>query len=96
MKNSTIVEKRVLLVCFVVSWFQTQEFDQTGRKSIADDYDYVMFGKIFKFKRAKEKKELYEIYVSFGGLLMMLRGDQTTLEKFEVDQQVYLLIRKVE
>ena len=36
-----------------------------------------------------------EVYISFGGLLMLLIGDPKKLEDLEVDSPVYVLIRKV-
>ena len=33
-------------------------------------------------------------FVSFGGLLMMLKGDAAQLEKITVDHRIYLLMRK--
>lgn len=34
-------------------------------------------------------------YVSFGGLLMRLQGDANNLHSFEVDQHMYLLMKKI-
>ena len=34
-------------------------------------------------------------YASFGGLLMRLQGDANNLSGFEVDHQIYLLIKKL-
>jgi DNA-directed RNA polymerase I, II, and III subunit RPABC3 len=34
-------------------------------------------------------------YASFGGLLMRLQGDANNLHGFEVDAQIYLLIKKL-
>jgi DNA-directed RNA polymerase I, II, and III subunit RPABC3 len=36
-----------------------------------------------------------EIYASFGGLLMLLRGDPSTAASFELDQRLFLLMRRV-
>jgi DNA-directed RNA polymerases I, II, and III subunit RPABC3 len=36
-----------------------------------------------------------EIYASFGGLLMMLKVDPSSAANFELDQKLFLLIRKV-
>lgn len=36
-----------------------------------------------------------DIYVSFGGLLMLLRGDPAIAAKFELDQRLFILMRKV-
>ena len=38
---------------------------------------------------------LRSAYASFGGLLMRLQGDANNLHGFEVDQQIYLLIKKL-
>ena len=60
-----------------------------------DEYDYVMHGKIFKYEDSqKDQGQLVELYASFGGLLMLLVGDQKPLENFNVDTHIYLLIRK--
>ena len=34
-------------------------------------------------------------YVSFGGLLMRLQGDANNLHGLEVDQRVYLLMKRL-
>lgn len=34
-------------------------------------------------------------YVSYGGLLMRLQGDANNLQGFEMDQNVYLLVKKL-
>jgi DNA-directed RNA polymerase I, II, and III subunit RPABC3 len=99
-------------------------FDQSGRASLADEYEYVMYGKVFKCLEDKGSK-VYALrracavcavcvvcvvrptaralrvvkwtrstFVSFGGLLMMLKGDAAQLEKITVDHRIYLLMRK--
>ena len=37
-----------------------------------------------------------ELFVSFGGLLMRLKGDARHLAKLSLDMRVYLLIRKIQ
>lgn len=78
-------------------------FDQTlqweghpGRPSLMDDYEYVMHGKLFKFgdDHSSGTPKL-EVYVSFGGLLMQLRGEPKKLEDLEINSRLYLLMRKV-
>merc|ERR1712000_146953 len=66
-------------------------FDQSGRASLADEYEYVMYGKVFKCLEDKGSK--VSTFVSFGGLLMMLKGDAAQLEKITVDNRIYLLMR---
>ncbi|XP_059630472.1 DNA-directed RNA polymerases II and V subunit 8A-like [Cornus florida] len=74
----------------------TGYYTQGARKTLADKFEYVMHGKLFKFAEERKGSEVKaEIYVSFGGLLMMLRGDTSIAAKFELDQMLFILIRKV-
>ncbi|KAG1675645.1 hypothetical protein FOA52_002354 [Chlamydomonas sp. UWO 241] len=68
----------------------------SGQPSLMDKYDYVMFGKVFKYKDNTSSGQIrVEVFISFGGLLMQLIGDPKKLEDLEVDSPVYLLVRKV-
>ncbi|WVZ87588.1 hypothetical protein U9M48_034201 [Paspalum notatum var. saurae] len=101
----------------------TGYYTQAGRKTLADQYDYVMHGKLYKISEDSSKdssakvysfselERLFfaygatsftvtlvlslEVYASFGGLLMMLRGDASTAANLELDQRLFLLIKKV-
>jgi DNA-directed RNA polymerases I, II, and III subunit RPABC3 len=65
-------------------------------KTLADRYEYVMHGKIFKYRTTSTGGQLrVEITISFGGLLLQLVGDATKLEGLELDTFIFLLIRKV-
>ncbi|GIL83442.1 hypothetical protein Vretimale_11194 [Volvox reticuliferus] len=64
----------------------------SGRRTLMDNYDYVMYGKVFKYKDNNMK---VEVYISFGGLLMKLAGDPVKLEPIEVDSNIYLLLKKL-
>lgn len=67
-----------------------------SRPTLADRYDYVMFGRVFKYKDSSASgHSKADVYVSFGGLLMQLTGDPKRVEDLDLDQTVYLLIRKV-
>lgn len=67
-----------------------------GKVSLMDKYDYVMFGKVFKFRDQTIGGQVrVEVTASFGGLLMQLVGDPKKLESLEVDNSIYLLMRKV-
>ena len=77
------------------------EFNQSELPSLMDAYEYVMHGKVFKVSAAGggaggggAGKGGMEVFVSFGGLLMSLKGEVRSLQKLELDQRVYLLIRK--
>jgi hypothetical protein len=37
-----------------------------------------------------------EVFTSYGGLLMSLKGEPAHLSKIELDMRMYLLIKKVE
>ncbi|XP_057855096.1 DNA-directed RNA polymerases II and V subunit 8A [Cryptomeria japonica] len=67
-----------------------------GRKSLADKYEYVMYGKLYKISEEGSGANVkVEIYASYGGLLMLLKGDPSNATKFELDQRLFLLMRKV-
>ncbi|XP_052207456.1 DNA-directed RNA polymerases II and V subunit 8A-like [Diospyros lotus] len=65
-------------------------FTQGGRKSLADKFEYVMHGKSYRISDNK-----VEICASFGGLLMLLKADPSDAQKLELDQRLFILIRKV-
>ncbi|KAL4179786.1 hypothetical protein AMTRI_Chr13g121830 [Amborella trichopoda] len=73
----------------------TGYFTQGGRKSLADKFEYVMHGKLYKISEDSGTNVKVEIYASFGGLLMLLRGDPSNAVNFELDQRLFLLMRKV-
>ncbi|KAK8939530.1 hypothetical protein KSP40_PGU017144 [Platanthera guangdongensis] len=72
-------------------------YNQGQKKSLADKYEYVMHGKLYKIseENAGGPNVKVEIYVSFGGLLMLLKGDPSNAANVELDQRLFLLMRKV-
>nr|CAH0103013.1 unnamed protein product [Daphnia galeata] len=69
-----------------------------GIPSRADSFEYVMFGKVYRIEGdegSTEPSTRLSAYASYGGLLMRLQGDANNLHGFEVDQQIYLLIKKL-
>ena len=58
-----------------------------------------MYGKIYRIEGedygAGEPSGRLSAYVSYGGLLMRLQGDANNLHGFEVDHNVYLLMKKL-
>ena len=60
--------------------------------SLADNYEYVMHGRIFDMKYKKDN--VVVISASFGGLLMRLTGDQRHLANILPDMRLYLLLKK--
>ena len=66
--------------------------------SRADSFEYVMHGKIYRIEGDEMDKDgsgRLAAYVSYGGLLMRLQGDANNLHGFEVDHNVYLLMKKL-
>jgi len=66
--------------------------------SRADQFEYVMYGKVYRIEGDEggvEAPTRLAAYVSFGGLLMRLQGDANNLHGMEVDNHVYLLIKKL-
>lgn len=70
------------------SWRPPRDGDA---RTLADDYDYVMHGTVYKFDEGKDNDNLL-VYVSFGGLLMCLEGGYRSLSSLKQDK-IYLLIR---
>ncbi|KAG4950570.1 hypothetical protein AAZX31_15G251800 [Glycine max] len=74
-----------------------------GSVSIQDKFEYIMHGRLYNITKPQlEEKECskpqleVEVYASFGGLQLMLKGHASHCVKFAVDQKLFLLIRKVE
>ncbi|KAI1382361.1 DNA-directed RNA polymerases I [Hypoxylon crocopeplum] len=66
--------------------------DVRGESTLADMYDYVCHGKIYKFEDGADGQTI-RAYISFGGLLMMLEGPYKKLTPLRVDY-TYLLVKK--
>jgi DNA-directed RNA polymerase I, II, and III subunit RPABC3 len=71
------------------------EYNPHLRSQLLDEYEYVMHGKVFKIKHPEKQNADLEVFISYGGLLMSLRGKPQTLDKIELDSKVYLLMRRV-
>jgi hypothetical protein len=57
-----------------------------------------MYGKVYRIEGDdchSEQNSRLSAYVSFGGLLMRLQGDANNLHGFEVDQTMFLLMKKL-
>ncbi|KAL2514091.1 DNA-directed RNA polymerase II [Forsythia ovata] len=71
------------------------------QKSLADKFEYVMHGLLYKMAEDKEKKHdgsstvKVVVYISFGGLQLMLKGSPLKMHKFKTDQRLFLLLRKI-
>ncbi|KAJ2713036.1 DNA-directed RNA polymerases I, II, and III subunit RPABC3 [Coemansia spiralis] len=70
-----------------------RSFVNGDERSLADDYDYVMFGRVYRYDDDSGSK--VTAFISFGGLLMSLEGDVRHLQNFVVGDQVYLLLKSI-
>ncbi|KAI8998118.1 hypothetical protein HDU85_006922 [Gaertneriomyces sp. JEL0708] len=61
--------------------------------SLADDYEYVMFGKVYKYEDSGSASKV-SVYASFGGLLLCISGDYRQLNDLDVGMPIYLLMKK--
>lgn len=68
-------------------------FDQSGKETLADRYDYVMYGRVYKYEEANGSRTA--VYISFGGLLMRLESEGKNLGAFVVGSNSYLLAKRV-
>lgn len=60
-------------------------------RSLADDYDYVMYGTVYKFEENAGTDNM-SVYISFGGLLMCLEGGYRSFSNLK-QENAYILIR---
>ncbi|KAI8886562.1 RNA polymerase [Backusella circina FSU 941] len=67
-----------------------------GERDLSDEYEYVMFGKVYRYEDANKGSsgQQVSVYVSYGGLLMCLEGDYRHLQNLTVGENIYLLMRK--
>jgi len=73
-------------------WRDVGRNGQGGETTLADMFDYVCHGKIYKFEDGEDGQTI-KAYVSFGGLLMALEGPYKKLTPLRVEY-VYLLVKK--
>ncbi|KAM0691698.1 hypothetical protein Q7P36_007897 [Cladosporium allicinum] len=66
--------------------------EKKGESTLADMYDYVCYGKVYRFEEGEEGNSI-KCYVSFGGLLMCLDGPHKKLSPLRIDH-VYMLLKK--
>ncbi|KAL8100984.1 DNA-directed RNA polymerases II and V subunit 8A-like [Apium graveolens] len=65
-------------------------------KSLVDKFEYVMHGLLYKLSDDESGANPEKVAcVSFGGLLLMLKGDATKMEKLELHKKYFLCMRKV-
>lgn len=69
-----------------------RELSRSGEATLADAYDYVMRGKVYRFEEGGEN-EVVKVFVSFGGLLMLLEGPWKRLAGVRMEY-VFLCVKK--
>uniref|UniRef100_A0A6N2LWB3 Uncharacterized protein n=1 Tax=Salix viminalis TaxID=40686 RepID=A0A6N2LWB3_SALVM len=61
-----------------------------------DKFEYVTHGKLYKIDKESSGADFkLEIYISFGGLQLLLRGDPKLLARFQLDKNYFMLMRKM-
>lgn len=71
---------------------------QANMPSLADKYEYVMYGRVYKFEEVTgtgSSSKILAMYVSFGGLLMRVEVDARRLQTVSSGSNLYLLMRRV-
>ncbi|GJE98068.1 RNA polymerase Rpb8 [Phanerochaete sordida] len=66
--------------------------DGKGRRGLEEDYEYVMYGKVYRFDGGTS--EIVTAYASFGGLLMSLTGSFRHMSNIVLGDPVYILLRR--
>ncbi|EKM50665.1 uncharacterized protein PHACADRAFT_152837 [Phanerochaete carnosa HHB-10118-sp] len=66
--------------------------DGKGRRGLEEDYEYVMYGKVYRFDGGTA--EIVTAYASFGGLLMSLTGSFRHMTNIVLGNPVYVLLRR--
>ncbi len=72
--------------------------NNSAMTALCEDYEYVMYGKVYKKSPSKnvgENNAEVVLYASFGGLLMSLQADKADLDGAHLDDRLYLLVKRV-
>ncbi|KCV71208.1 hypothetical protein H696_02159 [Fonticula alba] len=68
-------------------------FDQRGAPSLADNFEYVMHGRVYRSVPEDGDRRII-LFISFGGLLMCLKVAPRHLNNLALGEDVYLLMRR--
>ncbi|KAF1945238.1 DNA-directed RNA polymeras-like proteines i [Clathrospora elynae] len=63
---------------------------QHGVTTLADMYDYVCYGKNYRFE--ENGGDVYKYFASFGGLLLYMEGPYKKLNGLKIDD-IYMLLK---
>lgn len=80
---------------------QHREAENTGvydpnmrrRKTLLDNFEYAVYGRVFKFEEEKGSSRVI-MTASFGGLLLSLKAPFGVFEKITMDLAIYLLLSR--
>ncbi|XP_037492964.1 LOW QUALITY PROTEIN: DNA-directed RNA polymerases II and V subunit 8A [Jatropha curcas] len=76
----------------------TGYYIQGKEGSIADKYEYIMYGKLYKITEegSNRRRVQEELFISFGGLLLDMKGNPDYVTEFQLDHKYYLCMRKLD
>ena len=78
--------------------FETEMDERTDdiEESNLRNCDYCMYGKVYKIIPSDTNQGVvYETYISFGGLLVMLKGDSVNFNGFKVGQHIFMKMKRI-
>ena len=64
------------------------------RETVMSNFEYVMFGKVFKCNTDDANAEKSEVLLSFGGLLMKVEGTSGAIRSLKFNQNYYFMMKK--
>lgn len=91
---------RLIISTSIVDDAYADDSEWTPRMQLSarsDAFDYIMYGKVYRIEGEDYTSDASRLaaFASFGGLLMRLQGDPNNLHGFELDKQIYLLIKRI-
>lgn len=91
---------RLVIATSIIDDIYSDDSEWTPRMELstrAEGFDYIMNGKIYRIEGEDSSSDTSSLaaFASFGGLLMRLKGDPNNLHGFELDKQIYLLIKRI-
>lgn len=89
---------RLVIATSIVDDIYSDDSEWSPRMQLsarAEGFDHIMNGKIYRIEGEDSSSDATRLaaFASFGGLLMRLQGDPNNLHGFELDKQIYLLIK---
>uniref|UniRef100_A0A5S6QH52 Probable DNA-directed RNA polymerases I, II, and III subunit RPABC3 n=1 Tax=Trichuris muris TaxID=70415 RepID=A0A5S6QH52_TRIMR len=75
---------------------EEDEYDPCFSCQRLENFEYIMYGKVYRIETdesAGSDSCRVSVYASFGGLLLRLQGDANYMHGFEIDSNIYLLMK---